>query len=70
MKQREIPLGISEEYDDLPSEGEAEVRWCQYCAKQYVDHLRIMPDGCKILAGFCIDCRWLGRVRLRARRSV
>lgn len=59
-----IPLGVSEEYDALPEEGDEMTLRCQDCDRAFADRLRRSSDGCGVLACFCSDCRLARRTRL------
>ena len=62
----EIPLGISEAYDLLPSEGEEIRTRCQDCDRFFIDRMRRASEGSRVLAVFCSDCRSCRRMRLAA----
>lgn len=59
-----IPLGISVEYDALPTDGEDLKLRCQDCDRVFVDRERRVGAGSTVLAIFCADCRSARRMRL------
>jgi hypothetical protein len=62
----EMPLGISEAYDRLPPAGEELDVRCQDCDKIFVDQMRKISAGSRVLAVFCPHCRSCRRLRLAA----
>lgn len=64
QRQREIPLGFSEEYDRLPPEGEVLKVRCQDCDRFYTDRMRKYGVTARVLAVLCPECRSQRRMRL------
>lgn len=59
----EIPLGMSEEYDLLPSEGAEQRVPCQGCDCVFIDRERRLSTGSLVRAVLCPDCRLRWRMR-------
>lgn len=64
----EVPLGISEEYDRLPQEGVEINARCQDCDRCFMDRMRVMSGGARVLACLCPDCRARRRLRFATLR--
>lgn len=62
----EIPLGVSEAYDRLPSGSDEMPVHCQDCDRFFTDRWRRSNEGSRVLAVFCPDCRSRRRMRYAA----
>jgi hypothetical protein len=58
-----VPLGLSRDYDQLPLTEPLHIVRCQICDGLYEDAMRLMADGCRVLAVMCAGCRAQGRTR-------
>ncbi len=65
---REIPIGISKEYDLLPLEGSTSSHPCQLCPNTFIDGQRNY-QGSSIMAVICPTCRSKSRL-IRLSREV
>lgn len=65
-----VPLGISQDYDQLPLAGALRTVVCQACRCIYEDGERVAADGCRVMAVLCWVCRQEARTRWIAERCT